>query len=313
MCVCSLFFPCGEIQLQRAYSFSVEMKLDPLGKEVSGLGSIFGSGEGGAKLGHDVSTGVNGLADEAECGDHGKAAVLDLLELLLGVFVGGVVEVEGVPPAGVADADVAEDAVLALLLDADDALVLEPGGSGDDLVEGRLGHGGDCLKRVELGVGVDAAELVGAREGPEEARPDETDDRELRDAAVRELGLAEPLQVAHEVALLVQGVVEGREGGRGEADGVEPDVAGEGAIEGVGARSEGQGLGPLDELDVEGGGRLAVLGGGESGGRAKEEGESGDLHGGIVVGWVTSDESVAAAARVWRVQHKKIDLPPYHR
>jgi hypothetical protein len=26
-----------------------------------------------------------------------------------------------------------------------------------------------------------------------------------------------------------------------------------------------------------------VLGGGESGGRAKEEGESGDLHGGIVV------------------------------
>jgi hypothetical protein len=27
-----------------------------------------------------------------------------------------------------------------------------------------------------------------------------------------------------------------------------------------------------------------VLGGGESGGRAKEEGESGDLHGGIVYG-----------------------------
>jgi hypothetical protein len=77
---------------------------------------------------------------------------------------------------------------------------------------------------------------------------------------------------AHEVDLDIQGVVEGHEGGRGEANRVEPDVAGEGAVEGVVARSEREGLRPLDELDVEGSGRLAVLGGGESGGRAEEEG-----------------------------------------
>ena len=109
--------------------------------------------------------------------------------------------------------NVVEEEGGALLLDADDALVLEPLHAGDDLVEHRLGHGCDGLQRVELRVGVDAAELVGAREGPEEARPDEPDDRELRHSAVRKLGLAQPLQVAHEVALHVQGVVEGREGG----------------------------------------------------------------------------------------------------
>ena len=109
------------------------------------------------------------------------------------------------------------------------------------------------------GVGVDAAEVVGAREGPEEARPDEPDDRELRHSAVRKLGLAH-----------VQGVVEAREGGRGKADGIESDVAGEGAAEGVEARSEWQGLGPLDEVGVEGGGGLAGFGGGKSGGGPKE-------------------------------------------
>ncbi len=219
-----------------------------MGEEVSGLGGVFGSGEGGAKLGHDVHAGVRGLADEAEGGDHGEAAVLDLLQLLLGIFLGGVVEVEWIPSAGVSDADVPEDAVLPLLLDADDALVLEPGHAGDDLVQCRFRHGRDGLKRVELGVGVDAAELVGSWEGAEQSRPDEPDDRELGDAAVRELRLAKPLEVAHEVSLLVQGVVEGRERRRGEADGIESGVPGEGSIEGVWARSERQGLGALDEV-----------------------------------------------------------------
>merc|ERR1719232_602681 len=134
---------------------------------------------------------------------------------------------------------------------------------------------------VELAVRVDASEVLGAGEGAEESRPDEPDHGELRDATVRQLGLAEPLEVGHEVSLDVQGVVERREVARRESDGIEADVSREGAVEGVRARSEREGLRALDELHVEGRGGSAVARGGEGGGGAGEEGGGDDLHGWI--------------------------------
>ena len=217
--------------------------LDPLGKEVSSLGNILRCGECRRKLRDDIGSTVGGLADEAECADHGKTAVLDLLKLLLGIFLGGVVKAEGIPRSGVANSNVADHAVLPLRPDALDALVFEPGHASHDLVNGRVGNRGQGLEGVHFRERVDSAELVDAREVSgqgedvelrEERRPDEAHDRELGDAPVREFGLAQPLQIGHEVSLDVQRVVERGEGGGGEADGIEADVAGEGAVEGIG-------------------------------------------------------------------------------
>eukprot|EP01083_Nonionella_stella_P091001 254343_1 len=205
--------------------------------------------------------------------------MLDFLNLLFGILLRGVVDVEGVPCSRVSNTDVSEDTVSTLLLDADDTVVLDPGHAADDLVDGGFRHGGESLEGVELTVGINTSELIGSREGSEKSGPEESDNGELGDTAVGKLGLTEPLNVAHEVTLNVKRVVEGGEGAGGESDGVESDISNKGAIKGVGGRSEGEGLGSLDEVvRVKGGGDLAGLGRGESGGRASEEGKSSDLH-----------------------------------
>ena len=74
----------------------------------------------------------------------------------------------------------------------------------------------------------------------------------------------------------------------GEAEGVEADVAGEGAVEQFGAGGEGEGLGLLGLGHVEGaGGGLpgsGVVGGGKGGGRGGGGGEDGELHGSVLGG-----------------------------
>eukprot|EP01083_Nonionella_stella_P144339 450508_1 len=206
--------------------------------------------------------------------------MLDLLKLLVRVLLRGVVNVEGVPCSGVSNSDVSEDTVGTLLLDADDTVVLDPGHAADDLVDGGFRHGGESLEGVELTVGINTSELIGSREGSEKSGPDESDNGKLGDTAVGKLGLTEPLNVAHEVTLNVKRVVEGGEGAGGESDGVKSNISGERAIEGVGAGSERKSLGSLNPVGVKGGGGLAGLSRGESGGRADDEGSSDDLHGG---------------------------------
>ena len=182
--------------------------LDSLGKEISSLRRIFGEDKGGAKLRHNIGTRVDGLADKSKGTKHGKTAVLDLLKLLLGILLGGVVEAKGVPCSGIPNANIANDAVLALLLDAGDTTVFHPSHTGNNLVEGRFGHSGQGLEGVEFTVGIDSAKLLGSGEGTKETGPDESNHGELGNTAVCELGLTEPLQVSHEVALNVQWVVE---------------------------------------------------------------------------------------------------------
>lgn len=254
--------------------------LDSLGKEVSGLGGVFGGGEGRGQLGNNISSGVDSLADKSEGTDHGKTAVLDLLNLLLRIFLRGVVDVEGVPSAGVTNTNVSGDTVGSLFLDADDAVVLDPCHTANDLVNGGLGHGGQGREGVELTVSINSAELVGSGEGSEKSRPEEADNGELGDTAVGKLGLTEPLNIAHEVTLNVKGVVEGGKGASGETDGVETNISGEGSIKGIGRGSEGKGLGSLNPVGVKGGGGLAGGGRGEGGGRASKGGEDSKLHGG---------------------------------
>jgi len=253
--------------------------LDSLGKEVSSLGRVLGRGKGGGELGDNISSGVERLAEKSENGNHGKTAMLDLLGLLIGILLRGVIELEGVVCARVSNTDITADAVGTLLLDADDTLVLNPRHTSDDLVDGKVGHVVDGLKGVGVRVSIDSSEVGVSGDGSESSGPDESEDRELGDTSVGELGLSEPLKVGHKVSLLVDRVVELGETGSGEADGVETDISGQGAIKSVRAGSVRKGLGTVIELDaVEGGGGGNLGRGGESSGRTGEESEGSDLH-----------------------------------
>mmetsp|Transcript_21761 Transcript_21761/g.39246 ORF Transcript_21761/g.39246 Transcript_21761/m.39246 type:complete len:216 (-) Transcript_21761:26-673(-) len=213
--------------------------------------------------------------------------MLDLLKLLVRIFLCGVVDVEGVPSTRVSNADVSTDTVSSLFPDADDTLVLEPGHTGDDLVDGRLGDSCEGLEGVELRVGIDSTELIRSGEGSEESRPDESNNGELGNAAVGEFGLTEPLEITHEVSFNVKGVVELSEGSGGESDGVETNISDQGTVKGVGAGSERKSLCSLKELDIKGSSDLAAgLGRGESSGRASEEGKGSNLHHGGYWGYV---------------------------
>ena len=175
--------------------------------------------------------------------------------------------------------NISRDAVLSLLFDADDALVFNPGHTSNNLVDGKVGNLLDGLKGVDVREGIGASEVFVTGESSEESRPDESNNGKLGDTAVGELGLTEPFKVAHEVALNVKGVVEGGKGGGGETNGVESNISNKGSIEGIGGRSEGECSWRVIELNIKGGGGLALLGRGEGGGRASEEGDGGELHG----------------------------------
>jgi len=254
------------------------VNLNSLGKEVSCLGCIFGSGKGGGKLSDHIGARVGGLADKAEDTNHGKTAMLDLLKLLVRIIFRGVFNVEGVPCSRVSNTNVSKDTVGSLLLDADDTVVFDPCHTSDNLVNGGFWDGGKSLEGVELTVGINTAELIGSREGSEESRPEESNNGKLGDTAVGKLGLTEPFNITHEVTLNVKRVVEGGEGTSGESDGVESDISRKGAIKSIRAGSERKSLGSLNPVGVKGGGGLTGLSRGESGGRASEEGKGSDLH-----------------------------------
>jgi len=249
-----------------------------LWEEVSGLGGVFRGGESRAELRDDVSSRVVGLEEKAEDAEHGKAAVLDFLKLLCGVFFWGVVEVEWVPATGVSEANISEDTVAALLLDPDHTLVFNPCHTSNNLVNGKIGNLGDGFERVNIRVGISSSEVLVTGEGSEKGRPDETNNGELSNTAVGKLCLTEPLDIGHEVSLLVERVVEGGEGGGGETNGVEANISGERSIKSGGGRSIWKSTGSLDPLSTECGGGWSLGRGSEGSGRANKEREGSDLH-----------------------------------
>ncbi len=203
------------------------------------------------------SLAVHGLlGEEAGSGDHGEAAVVQLLVLhleealgVLGHEVEGVEtevagDVVGLELSGLVDGVV--HGVLPALLEAE-CLGGTDGGDEEGPEEGRdLGDVGDG-RSGDLGVEEEAGSLHLLAD-------EEADGGEHRDAAVGELGLAVPVH---------EGVV----GTVSKAQGVEVDIGGEAA-------------GELTNVDgVEGGGGLGGLGGGEGGGRSDEsEGGKKELH-----------------------------------
>ena len=225
------------------YAFNTSRYLDTLGKEVSSLGDVVGGGEGGAELVGDANAGGKALGPEAEDAEHGKTAVLELLKALLLVLLGGVVEAEGVPPSlALADAKVAGLVGGTLLADDADAPGLEVGHEEEDLEDGGTGDLGEGLEGVGVGVGVEAGGLV-AGEGAEKAGGDEANDGELGDAAVDELGLTVPGEVAELTVAALEASEPGSDGDGGEAKGVETGITEHGSVEGGGGSGEGEGLG----------------------------------------------------------------------
>jgi hypothetical protein len=250
-----------------------------LWEEVSSLGIIIRTGESGAQLGNNISSRVQALEEKTEGTKHGKTAVLDLLKLLLSIFLRSIVDVEWVPSTGVSKSNISRNAVGALLFDALDTLVFNPGHTSNNLVDGKVGNLLDGLKGVNIREGIGSSEVLVTGEGSEKSRPDETNNGELSDTAVGELGLTKPLKVTHEVTLFVKGVVEGGEGGGGETNGVESNISNKGSIESIGGRSEGECSWRVIELNIKGGGGLALLGRGEGGGGTGKGGDKGELHG----------------------------------
>mmetsp|Transcript_25317 Transcript_25317/g.60851 ORF Transcript_25317/g.60851 Transcript_25317/m.60851 type:complete len:228 (-) Transcript_25317:44-727(-) len=109
---------------------------------------------------------------------------------------------------------------------------------------------------------------LASRRGSEELDLEEARYGEHGDAAVLELGLAEPVEVYADVVDV------------GQAEGVEANVSGHGAVEERRPVQEGEGSALLG---IEGDGRASRWGRGEGGGRSGEEGE-GKLHHGCDLG-----------------------------
>ena len=247
-------------------------------KEISGLGSIFGSGESRAELGNDVSSRVGSLADKTEGTKHSKTAVLDLLELLVSIFLRRVVEAKWVVSSGVADANVSDNTVGSLLLDADDTLVFNPCHTSNNLVDSGLGHTAEGIEGVKVRVSIGTSEVHRSGQSYEESRPDESNNSKLGDTAVGKLGLTKPLEISHEVSLYVKRVVEGGSRGGGETNGVETNISGKRSVKSVGGGSERKSLCSLNPLNIKSGGGLSSLGRSEGGGRAKSGGDNSELH-----------------------------------
>ena len=116
-------------------------------------------------------------------------AVLELLEPLLLVFLGRVVEVEGVPPSrALPDPKVSRHVVGPLVLDVVEPLDLEEGHEREDLEEGEAGHLAEGGEGVGVAVGVEAGPIVSG-EGAEKLGAEETKDGNLGDASVDQLGV----------------------------------------------------------------------------------------------------------------------------
>jgi len=257
--------------------------LDTLGKEVSGLGGVFGGNEGGSDLVNNVGSGVGVLAEKAKDSEHGQSAVLDFLDLLLVEFFGSVVQVEWVDARArsLSQLKVTGQSVGALLLDQRDTSKFDQGKDQDQLGDGLTGYVLEFLNGVLVGVSIDTGPVV-TGEGSEKRGPDETENGQLSDASVGDLGLAQPLNIGHAISGRGLGVEERRHRGGGESDGVETDITGKGSVKSGGAPVLGErksSRGTVEWNSVQGSAGNRLLGGGEGGRRSDQGCGDNELHG----------------------------------
>lgn len=168
--------------------------LDSFGEEISSLCVVVRGRKSTSQLVNNVQSRVLGL--EVQSGDtkHSQTSVLDFLQLLLCVFFGGVGEAERIPAAStLSKTDVSVDVALSLGLHVSKTLGLNPSHEGNDLEGGDQRNFVEGIKREKLTVGIKAGPGSGL-EGSEKSGPDETNNGQLGDTAVGELGLTVPSQ-----------------------------------------------------------------------------------------------------------------------
>mmetsp|Transcript_41231 Transcript_41231/g.95667 ORF Transcript_41231/g.95667 Transcript_41231/m.95667 type:complete len:203 (+) Transcript_41231:135-743(+) len=164
--------------------------------------------------------------DHAGEAEHGEAAVLDLGQLVASTSSGVLAEVEGIKTEVAGGAAALEHGFARHVEPVGD--VLDDADDGEDLPEAARGDLEEGLRRDGVGGGL--------RGQVDDLLHQAAEGREHADAAVLELGLAEPL----DVVLL------------SEPKGIEADIADHRAVEGSGAGEEGDGSRVL--LHLEGGG-----------------------------------------------------------
>jgi len=256
--------------------------LDTFREEVSGLGSVFRSNKG-SDLRDDVGSRVGVLAEETESTQHSQSAMLDFLDLLLVEFFRTVVQVEGVETRArsLSQLKVTRHSGGSLRLDQTDTSEFNQGENKDKLSNGLTGNVVEFLNGVDVGVSINSGPFV-TREGSEKGRPDETNDSQLRDTSVGDLGFTQPLNISHSLRSRGLGVEEGRHRGGGESNGVETDITRKRSVKSGGATILGERKGgrrAVERNSAQGSAGNSLLGRSEGGRRSDQHRGDSELHG----------------------------------
>lgn len=259
-----------------AYAFSPMKKskrLDAVREVVTSLGDSLGHIERATKLLHDPLARHRRLEEEAKDAHHRESAILDLLQLLLGVLLLRIVESKRVPTS----LTLAEAEVPCLLISTDDAVDAEKlNGSdgGRNLPQARRRDRGQGAQGVHVREGIHAhilitGQVVDIGENPPEGG-------KHGHAAVDDLCLSVPLEGTARAA-----DQPGAGGVVGETHRVKANITGEAAVQVRGALVERQGDGEVvvSSHAHRAGGTAGQGRGGNEGARDRGQGQEGNhLH-----------------------------------
>jgi hypothetical protein len=217
--------------------------LDALRKEVSCLGGVVRDGKTVSQLRDNGFSRCQSLGPESKDTNHSKTAVLKFLQSLLFVLFGTVVESEGVVAAiTLSDAEVSGRVCGSLFLDDPQTAEFKNGHEEEDLQKSKTGGLVEGLKGVGVAVSINTSPFVSG-ESSEKSGGDESNNGDLGNTSMDELGLAVPGQVIGEsVASLKSSEPWANRDGR-ETKGVETNISQHGSIKGSGGSGERKGNG----------------------------------------------------------------------
>lgn len=223
----------GYVQFTRTSSC-----LDSLGKEVSGPFVVFRVGQGRGQLVEDTNARLVGLPDKSHNGNHCQTSVLCLLNLLLEVFFGGVVESEGVESSvSLSPSEVTWGVRRSQSPHSLDAEKIHETHEGNNLPDTSEGGFADGSHRV----GCDTLKSWDACE----SREDESKDGHLGDTSVHEFDLTVPFN-SGKAGVSGEGktveVVSHQVGLGGQEAWVETDISGKTSVKGGGGVLERKSL-----------------------------------------------------------------------
>jgi hypothetical protein len=244
--------------------------LDSFGEKVSSLGVVCRVDGCSTQLASNIKTGCPGLQEKAGDTEHGQAAMLEFLKLLLFVLLRGIIEVVWVV-SSLSKVEVARNAVFSLLLDKLEPVDFHASHGDQDLDKSNTRDLVKGLEGVGVVVGISSSPVV-TGEGSESSGPDESEDCQLGDTSVGDFGLTEVLEAVR-AAVPIRGSNSTR-----VSKWVETNISDHGSVQTVRGSSPWKGLaGTGSQLGHR---RLLCRRGREGSGRADEEGGDGsDLHG----------------------------------